>query len=212
MFAGVAQSFWRSRCYSTDCTPCYGHYSNWFWQEALVPSDAAGVCMQAHVWEMCVCVCICMCTCEAAIRGAAPEWPGTLWTLQRLCWHQNMGIVGGATSLSKAGGEHRRKWRGASNIQTQVRNIWAAPRVRPVGCRLVGKTDPCSLQAPSQREEEPAPQAGAQTQESFKGNARCGALAAVSPTAFNTHPDLIKPTSRRKSPCQINYVIPNWCQ
>ena len=86
------------------------------------------------------------------------------------------------------------------------------PRVRLVGCRLVGTTDPCSLHAPSQHEEEPVLQAGRQTQEPFEGNAGHGALAAVSPTAFKSHPDLIKATSRRKCPCQINYVRPNWWQ
>lgn len=86
------------------------------------------------------------------------------------------------------------------------------PRVRLVGCRLVGETDPCSLHAPSQREEEPGPQAGGQMHEPFEGNAGHSALSAVSPTAFRSHPDLIKSTGRRNYPCQINYVRPNWWQ
>lgn len=50
------------------------------------------------------------------------------------------------------------------------------PRVRLVGCRVAGETDPCSLHAPSQRDEEPVPRAGP-----FEDNARRhGALTAVS--------------------------------
>lgn len=74
-----------------------------------------------------------------------------------------------------------------------------------VGCRLAGETELCLLRAPSQQEEEPVPQAGGQTQEAFEDNAGRGTSATVSPTAFRSHPDLIKLTSRRKCPCQINY-------
>lgn len=80
-----------------------------------------------------------------------------------------------------------------------------------VGCRLAGETELILLHAPSQQEEEPVPQAGGQTQEAFEDNAGHSTSAAVSPTAFRSHPDPIKLTSRRKCPCQINYET-NWWQ
>lgn len=48
MFIRVAQSFWRARCCSVDCT-LYGHTSNQLWHEALALSYAEGVCMHMHV-------------------------------------------------------------------------------------------------------------------------------------------------------------------
>lgn len=80
-----------------------------------------------------------------------------------------------------------------------------------MGCRSAGKAELSLLHAPSQQEEEPVPQAGGQTQEAFQDNAGRGTFAAVSPTAFRSCPDLIKLTSRRKCPCQINYKT-NWWQ
>lgn len=80
-----------------------------------------------------------------------------------------------------------------------------------VGCRLAGETELSLLHAPSQQEEELVPQAGGQTQEAFEDNAGHGTFAAVRPTAFRSHPELIKLTSRKKCPCQINYET-NWWQ
>lgn len=214
IFVGVAQSFWRvSWCRTDDCTPLRPHQ-----QLALAGAPGPEQCCRGV--QACTHACARMHVCGSAWKSCSrierrkiTEWrPGTLWVLRRLRWHQSLCTAGGATAPSRAGGWWGRNWRGASNTQAQIRNICVVPRVRLVGCRLVGETDPCSLHAPSQREEEPVPQAGGQMHEPFESNAGHSALAAVSPTAFRSHPDLIKSTGRRKYPCQINYVRPNWRQ
>lgn len=114
--------------------------------------------------------------------------------------HQGVCTAGRATSV-----KGRRRLGGDEEVPvTQISNMCGA-KSWAVGYRLPGETELCLLYAPSQQEEEPVPQAGGQTQDAFEDNAGHCTFAAVSPTAFRSHPDLIKLASRRKCPCQINY-------
>lgn len=136
-------------------------------------------------------------------------WPGPSGEQKRRCCSADCS-AGARHNLSVKGREDRGENKEMPVTQTQIRNTRVVPRARLVGCILFGQTDLCSLREPSQREEELVPWAGGQSKSPAKALLDRLLLAAGGPTAFKSLPALTKPTSRRRCPCQINYVRPNW--